>query len=646
MSPRAIYVGAVVAAGSAALWAAATNLHPAGGYHWLLLAALAWLSAPLALRVPGAQLTITVSESFSLMVAIAYGWQPAVITVAADGLLTSLRQRSRRLDRTFFNIAEPALSMTACGLILDWLSGMPPAQRAAAPLVQLVLPGFAAASAYLLLNSALTTAAVALEAGVSALATWRRHVNWLILDQLGATSLALLVIAGARGTGVVGILAALPLLGTLYVAYRSSIRRAEEALEYAERLNRLYLGTVESLAMAIDAKDQVTHGHITRVRRLALGLAGAMGLNDESVVKAIEAGSLLHDVGKLGVPDHILNKPGPLTPEEYDQVKRHTIIGAEIVSRVDYPYPVAPVVRHHHENWDGTGYPDGLRGEDIPVGARILSVIDCYDALTSDRPYRRAMSHEDALAIVAARRGTMYDPAIVDAFMAQPRDHGAVTTAAPARRPPAAAPAPDPRRVQPLAGRGAPPVLAPAATAAQEFDREPDYDTVMTSLGQRLLDMTPATTVALFVPAASGVTLRLAWISGRLAGDLEPLQPVMGRGLSGWVAAHRRTLFNAAGELEFQSSYQPADMPRHALSTPIQVDGTQAVGVLTLYSDDEAFTTGDQELAEALAHAIGRCLSHAARPDLPPCSAADGPRTEAIAGEGAASLRRDRRLAS
>ena len=123
-------------------------------------------------------------------------------------------------------------------------------------------------------------------------------------------------------------------------------------------------------------------------------------------------------MGKLGVPDHILNKPGPLTPDEYEQIKRHTVVGAEIVSRIDYPYPVVPIVRHHHENWDGSGYPDGLRGYDIPIGARILAVIDCYDALTSDRPYRRAMNHDDAMAIVLERRGTMYDPTVVDVFAA------------------------------------------------------------------------------------------------------------------------------------------------------------------------------------------------------------------------------------
>src|SRR5438094_7220865 len=136
------------------------------------------------------------------------------------------------------------------------------------------------------------------------------------------------------------------------------------------------------------------------------------------MLKAIEAAALLHDTGKIAVPEHILNKPGPLTPAEFEKMKRHAPIGAEILSSIAFPYPVVPIVRHHHENWDGTGYPDRLKGEAIPLGARILSVIDCFDALTSDRPYRRRMSDTQALAIVRERRGVMYDPAIVDAFLA------------------------------------------------------------------------------------------------------------------------------------------------------------------------------------------------------------------------------------
>ena len=139
----------------------------------------------------------------------------------------------------------------------------------------------------------------------------------------------------------------------------------------------------------------------------SLALARELGCTDMAQLQAIEAASLLHDLGKLAIPDHILNKPGKLTDAEYTRMKEHAAIGAEILSGIEFPYPVVPIVRHHHENWNGTGYPDGIAGTAIPIGARILQVVDCYDALMSDRPYRPGMRREEALAILRERRGTM-----------------------------------------------------------------------------------------------------------------------------------------------------------------------------------------------------------------------------------------------
>jgi putative nucleotidyltransferase with HDIG domain len=174
---------------------------------------------------------------------------------------------------------------------------------------------------------------------------------------------------------------------------------------------------IEALARAMMARDGLTHQHAQRVQRFAVTLASEAGIRSYSMLEAIDVAALLHDIGKLGIPDRVLHKPGPLTQEEYDQVKQHVIIGADILSAFAFPGPLALIVRHHHENWDGTGYPDGLQGEAIPIGARVLSIVDCYDALTSDRPYRRALSHGCALAMIHERRGTMYDPTVTDAFM-------------------------------------------------------------------------------------------------------------------------------------------------------------------------------------------------------------------------------------
>jgi putative nucleotidyltransferase with HDIG domain len=174
---------------------------------------------------------------------------------------------------------------------------------------------------------------------------------------------------------------------------------------------------IEALARAMAARDMWTHEHARRVQGYALALADEVSIGDDRMLAAIEAAALLHDIGKLGIPDRLLEKPGPLTESEYDHVKQHAIIGADILSAIAFPGPLAVIVRHHHENWDGTGYPDGLRGEAIPVGSRVLAIVDCYDALTSDRPYQRALSHECAVAMIHERRGTMYDPEIVEAFL-------------------------------------------------------------------------------------------------------------------------------------------------------------------------------------------------------------------------------------
>ena len=173
---------------------------------------------------------------------------------------------------------------------------------------------------------------------------------------------------------------------------------------------------VEMLTAAL-AYDPNTREHIHRVREYAVGLARALGVRSRSLIEAIDEAALLHDIGKVAVPPAILNKPGPLTPTEYEQMKRHVDYGAEMLAQFSLQASVAPIVRAHHENWDGTGYQCGLGGRAIPLGARIVSVVDCFDALTSDRPYRPKLPRRDALRIVLGRRGTMYDPAVVDAFL-------------------------------------------------------------------------------------------------------------------------------------------------------------------------------------------------------------------------------------
>jgi putative nucleotidyltransferase with HDIG domain len=240
---------------------------------------------------------------------------------------------------------------------------------------------------------------------------------WLSLNYFGGASLASLLVVYTQDIDLTYLGLIVPLLLVMYLTFKTSMARLEDAKQHLAQMNTLYLSTIETLAMAIDAKDQVTHGHIRRVQIYASGLAKAMGMKTEAEVQAIEAAALLHDMGKLAIPEHILNKPGKLTPAEFEKMKRHASIGAEILSAIDFPYPVVPIVRHHHESWNGSGYPDGLSGTDIPLGARVLSVVDCYDALTSDRPYRPELPDEEALQILRDRSGSMYDPEVVETFI-------------------------------------------------------------------------------------------------------------------------------------------------------------------------------------------------------------------------------------
>src|SRR4030095_8246476 len=184
----------------------------------------------------------------------------------------------------------------------------------------------------------------------------------------------------------------------------------------SEELSRLHFATAEALATAIDAKDQTTHCHVRRVQIYAAGLGEVLGLS-KAEIGALKAGALLHDVGKLAVPAHIINKPGRLTPAEFEKMKIHTTVGAQILSRVNFPYPVTPIIRHHHEQWDGLGYPDGLKGEQIPITARIISVVDCFDSVREDRPFRRGMTRDEAIAFLLRGAGNHFDPSVVDLFI-------------------------------------------------------------------------------------------------------------------------------------------------------------------------------------------------------------------------------------
>ncbi len=201
-------------------------------------------------------------------------------------------------------------------------------------------------------------------------------------------------------------------LGCLYRAERERARELERVLG---ELRRSYLATMKSLAMVVEAKDSATRGHLERTQ--AYGLALARRIDPALVTEELGYGFFLHDIGKVGVPEHVLRKPGPLTADEWEVMRTHPVLGAQIVAPITFLRDAERLVRHHHERFDGTGYPDGLRGEEIPLAARVFAVADAFDAMTSDRPYRRAMSVERAVGEIVDGAGTQFDPEIVRVFV-------------------------------------------------------------------------------------------------------------------------------------------------------------------------------------------------------------------------------------
>jgi diguanylate cyclase (GGDEF)-like protein/putative nucleotidyltransferase with HDIG domain len=239
---------------------------------------------------------------------------------------------------------------------------------------------------------------------------------WYLAGQMIAAAAAIVMFAVFRHFGSAFGLVVVPLIVLGHVAYQIHLRRLEQKTREIADASRVHLATVEALATAIDARDQVGLGHVRRTQIYAIGIGTALGLSDGEL-NALRAGALLHDIGKLAVPEHILNKPGRLTSAELEKTKIHATVGASILEKVGFPYPVVPTVKHHHEFWDGSGYPDGLSGNKIPMTARILSVSDAYDALRGPRPFRPAVSREDACNFLRSRAGSQFDPHVVNTFL-------------------------------------------------------------------------------------------------------------------------------------------------------------------------------------------------------------------------------------
>jgi putative nucleotidyltransferase with HDIG domain len=582
---------------------------------WVAFSLLTFASGMFTLKIPSIDALLSVSEIFAFSCVLLYGPELGTITVTIDALLLSLR-RKHGFTFTVFNVGNLTLSVWWSGSLFFLAAGVVPQADVSTPAGGLIVPLGVLAATYFLINSGLTASIVAAEARRAPFVVWREHFMPLAPTYAAGASVALLLVVALRQVHFSAIALILPLLLISYLTMRSSFGRLEDSKQHVEQLNRLYLSTVETLATAIDAKDEVTHGHIRRVQAAAIGLAKELGITDEQTLQAIEAAALLHDTGKIAIPEHILNKPGKLTAAEFEKMKMHAPIGAEILSSIEFPYPVVPIVRHHHENWDGSGYPDGLRGSDIPIGARILSVVDCFDALTSDRPYRSRLTDEAAVTILMERRGTMYDAAIVDAFVAahdrlMPSEtpmHPAARAVGGARsRERAVNPEPSPAG---QSDNGVAEELLGVSSLARAVSGNASPADVGALSWMMLKQMLPCSSMGLFVPDERNGTIVGCFAGGPHATVIRGLCALPGDGVVGWAAAHHRAAVNAEPALDFGLSAATLDPPLlSALVVPLIHDGAM-VAVLAVYAPTRsAFSDDHLRLLDVLSPKLAASLA-------------------------------------
>jgi diguanylate cyclase (GGDEF)-like protein/putative nucleotidyltransferase with HDIG domain len=412
----------------------------------------------------------------------------------------------------------------------------------------------------------------------------------------------------------------------LYIAYRThvvSAARMETSRRHFEELAELHLSTVEALALAIDAKDQTATAHIRRVQRYAAAVAEAVGM-PPAEVQGVRTAALLHDIGKLAIPEHILSKPGPLTEEEFRKVQIHPQIGAEIIAAVPFPYPVAPLILAHHERWDRNGYPHRLQGEQIPLGARILTVVDYFDALTSDRPYHAAMSDAEAVATIRAEASAALDPAIVALFVEMLPDLRAEASRRPELTRHFSFAGVGRRRGAAAGGNagGETTVFEEIAHAHREiyalYDIAQSMGTglgvadTMALIASKLRHVVPFSSCALFFYDANTETFTCRFATGVDAELLRPLVITQGDGVVGWVGANRRPLLNARPTADFEAAGVACDTTlRSALVCPLAVRD-RLVGTLAVYSTGlVAFTENHRRLLDRVSEQAAGVISNA-----------------------------------
>jgi diguanylate cyclase (GGDEF)-like protein/putative nucleotidyltransferase with HDIG domain len=420
---RTYWTVMVIAGASVFVWAVLSCFSFSGiqwaGFAGLL--SLVILAGSNPIRIPNARSSFTSGDVFIFLGVLFLGIPAAIVIGVVDAFVSS-RQTSKRVASWLAAPAMMAVTVLIAGrafyFALAHYAHVSQQPLGATPmrLDHLLGPLALLAMLQYFINGFTISTIYALRTRRPVLKFWRDGYLWTWWSFLGSAIAAAVVYLAVSHLGWAYVLLSVPIIAATFWTYKIYFERVNAKTREAEELSRLHLATVEALATAIDAKDQTTHFHVRRVQIYAEGLGKLLRLS-EAEIAALNAGALLHDVGKLAVPDHILNKPGTLTPAEFEKTKIHTIVGAEILGRINFPYPVLPIVRHHHERWDGKGYPDGLKEEQIPITARIMSVIDCFDSVREDRPFRPGMTREDAIELLRGDAGTQFDPRLVDLFI-------------------------------------------------------------------------------------------------------------------------------------------------------------------------------------------------------------------------------------
>jgi putative nucleotidyltransferase with HDIG domain len=601
----------------------------------------ALLASSLKVGLPGVEATLSVNFLFTLLGILELSL-PETLLIGLAGTLAQFYwkpARQLKLVQLVFNFSQVTVSTgLAYGayklVVLHVL-------HAPGPLALLV-----AAIIHFGCNSGAMSAIIKLTEDKPISKVWAEHYLWSFPYYMVGAAAAGLVHFLNGHIGWQSSLLILPPIYLMYRSYRLYLGKLETEKRHAEQVSSLHLRTIETLALAIEAKDQTTGEHLQRVRVYAMELAKELGLSEDET-EALRAASVLHDIGKLAVPEHIISKPGKLTPEEFEKMKIHPTVGAEILEQVDFPYPVVPIVRAHHEKWDGSGYPNGLAGEAIPIGARILAAVDCLDALASDRQYRKALPLDEAMAKVVADAGKSFDPQVVAILHRRYIELEKMANAQPLQAPPklstdikvkrGSAPAAGfetsagPDADGPGAGGDSTALLLMARRHGQEIialnrraGSSLSAEDILSLLAVRLKNLVPHDSMAVYCPRKGA--LRAEFVSGDNFRLFSSLKIPHGEGLSGWVAQNHKSILNGNPSVEPGYLNDPTKFStlRSALAVPLEGSG-EVAAVLALYrADQDAFTADDLLIVEALCSGLGAVIESAGKIKSSAVSAGSG----------------------